>query len=84
MSNPTKAGTVSRPARSTVELIQQLKKIAGDRSVVVDETELLVYECDALTLFKNKPDVVVFATTTEQVAAIVRLAWPAPTEGAAP
>ncbi len=56
------------------ELIQQLMAIAGDASVVADETELLVYECDALTLFKNKPDAVVFASTTEQVAAIVRLA----------
>ena len=56
------------------EIIQQLKNIAGAQSVVADETELLVYECDALTLFKKKPDVVVFPTTTEQVAAIVRLA----------
>ena len=56
------------------EIIQQLRKTVGDESVVADETELLVYECDAFTLFKSKPDVVVFATTTEQVAAIVRLA----------
>ncbi len=56
------------------ELIQQLRDIVGKDCVVADETELLVYECDALTLFKRKPDAVVFATTTEQVAAIVRLA----------
>jgi glycolate oxidase subunit GlcD len=56
------------------ELIHQLRKIVGDHSIVADETELLVYECDALTLFKKKPDVVVFATTAEQVASIVRLA----------
>ena len=56
------------------EIIQKLGTIVGIESVVVDETELLVYECDALTLFKKKPDVVVFATTTEQIAAIVRLA----------
>jgi len=56
------------------EVIQQLRQIAGAASVVVDATELLVYECDALTLFKSKPDVVVFADTTEQVAAIVRRA----------
>ena len=35
------------------ELIQQLTKIVGKSSVVVDDTELLVYECDALTLFRN-------------------------------
>jgi glycolate oxidase subunit GlcD len=56
------------------ELIEQLKNIVGAQSIVVDETELLVYECDALTLFKRKPDVVVFPTTTDQIAAIVRLA----------
>ena len=56
------------------EIIQALKKIVGDEFVVADETELLVYECDALTLFRNKPDVVVFATTTTQVAAVVKLA----------
>ncbi len=56
------------------EIIQQLKQIVGADSVIVDDTELLVYECDALTLFKHKPDVVVFATKTEQVAAIVKLA----------
>jgi glycolate oxidase subunit GlcD len=56
------------------EVIQQLRQIAGAASVVADPTELLVYECDALTLFKHKPDIVVFAATTEQVAAIVQLA----------
>jgi glycolate oxidase subunit GlcD len=56
------------------EIIQALKKIVGDDLVVADETELLVYECDALTLFRNKPDVVVFATNTTQVAAVVKLA----------
>ncbi len=57
------------------EIIQQLTQIAGSASsVVCDETELLVYECDALTLFRNKPDVVVFAANTRQVAEIVKLA----------
>jgi len=56
------------------EIIKKLKAIVGDDCVVSDETELLVYECDALTLFRNKPDVVVFVTRTEQVAAVVRLA----------
>ena len=49
-------------------------KLLGRARVVVDETELLVYECDALTFFKNKPDVVVFPRNAEQVAQIVRVA----------
>lgn len=56
------------------EIVRKLRQILDKPSIIDDETELLVYECDALTLFKNKPDVVVFPRTTEQVAAIVRLA----------
>lgn len=51
-----------------------LREILGSAGVVNDETELLVYECDALTLFKNRPDVVVFPRTTDQIARIVRVA----------
>jgi len=56
------------------EVITRLRQILGVPAVTQDETDLLVYECDALTLFKNKPDVVVFPRTTEQVAQIVRIA----------
>ena len=56
------------------EVIKKLREILGGPAVIEDETELLVYECDALTLFKSKPDAVVFPWTTEQVAQIVRLA----------
>ena len=56
------------------EVISRLRQILGAPGVTDDETDLLVYECDALTLFKNKPDVVVFPQTTEQVAQIIRVA----------
>ena len=56
------------------KLIDKLRQILGPSAVIDDETELLVYECDALTLFRNKPDVVVLPRTSEQVAQIVRLA----------
>jgi glycolate oxidase subunit GlcD len=56
------------------EVIGKLRQIFGPAGVVEDETELLVYECDGLPLFKNRPDVVVFAQTTEQVAKAVRVA----------
>ena len=35
MPKSTKAGTVSRPARSTVELIQQLKEAGELRAMIV-------------------------------------------------
>ena len=56
------------------EIIHRLKEIVGEAGATDDETELLVYECDALALFKHRPDAVVFPTTTEQVSAIVRVA----------
>src|SRR5437660_11246266 len=56
------------------EIITRLRQILKPTAVVDDETELLVYECDGLPLFKNKPDVVVFPTTAGQVAQIVRIA----------
>jgi len=56
------------------EITAKLRRILEPASIVEDETELLVYECDGLPLFKHKPDIVVFPATTEQVAQIVRVA----------
>ena len=56
------------------EIINKLRRILDSARVVEDETELLVYECDGLPLFKKRPDVVVFPKTTEEVAQIVRVA----------
>jgi len=56
-------------------LLQQFRRIVGDDGVVSDRDELLVYECDAYTLEKNLPNVVVLPSTTEEVAAIVKLCY---------
>jgi glycolate oxidase subunit GlcD len=56
------------------EVANRLRRILDSARVVEDETELLVYECDGLPLFKNRPDVVVFPTTAEEVARVVRVA----------
>lgn len=52
---------------------EQLKSIVGADGVLTSDQELLVYECDAYTLEKKTPDVVVLPRTTEEVSAIVRL-----------
>ena len=57
----------------TTETIQQLRQIVGDDGVISDRDELLVYECDAYTLEKNLPNVVVLPRTTEEVSAVVKL-----------
>ena len=56
------------------DVVSKLRRVLDSTRVVEDETELLVYECDGLPLFKNRPDVVVFPKTTEEVAQVVRIA----------
>jgi glycolate oxidase len=53
--------------------IQSLKQICGPESVLAGRDEALVYECDAYTIQKDLPEVVVLPTSTEQVSAVVRL-----------
>ncbi|MEY4396115.1 MAG: hypothetical protein RL595_3364 [Planctomycetota bacterium] len=52
-------------------LFDRLESIVGPGAMITSSSELLVYECDGFTIEKNKPDVVVFPTTTDQVAEIV-------------
>jgi glycolate oxidase len=57
---------------SSTTLIDRLRSIVGPGSLLTNPSELLVYECDAFTIEKNKPDVVVFPTSTEQVVEIIK------------
>src|SRR5216684_5605199 len=59
-------------ATTIAPLIERLRAIVGPEAVLTSASDLLVYECDGFTIDKNKPDVVVFPTTTEQVVQIVR------------
>src|SRR5438105_6203329 len=64
---------------STTGLVQwpsaldRLRAIVGADALLTSPSELVVYECDGYTIEKNRPDVVVFPTTTEQLAAIVKV-----------
>jgi glycolate oxidase len=55
------------------EAIQKLRKIAGDDAVLHQPQDLMLYEYDG-SVEKSTPDCVVLPRTTEQVAAIVKLA----------
>src|SRR5881396_2322089 len=57
----------------TPKLIQELRRIVGEKNVISGDDELLVYECDAYTLEKHLPGVVVLPRTPAQVAAVVQL-----------
>ena len=54
------------------ELSKHLRAICDEDSVITDEQELLVYECDAYTLQKKLPSAVVLPQSTEEVVATVR------------
>jgi len=58
---------------ATDTFLDQLRDIVTRDSVIDDASELIVYECDGYVVEKQVPDVVVFPTTTAQVADIVKL-----------
>ena len=52
--------------------LAELVSIVGKANVISRAEDLLVYECDAYTLEKNLPTVVVLPNSTEEVARVVR------------
>src|ERR1043166_8491411 len=62
----------SVPVVST-DFIDALRQIAGADGVISNPDELLVYECDAFTMEKNLPNVVVLPRSTDEVVAVVKL-----------
>ncbi len=55
-------------------LRRELEQIVGADGVITDPVQLLAYDCDAYTIEKSLPTVVVLPQSTNQVAAIVKLA----------
>lgn len=53
--------------------MRELVDVVGPNRILCMKNEVLVYECDGQTLFKNPPDLVVFPTSTEEVSKIVRI-----------
>ncbi len=53
-------------------LIDELVGILGRDAVVDAPDQVIVYECDGLTIDRNAPRAVVFPTTTAQVSAVVK------------
>ena len=54
------------------DLIDNLSAIAGRENVLSKPDELLVYECDGLPQHKHRPRAVVFPSSTDETAAIMR------------
>src|SRR5262245_61035181 len=60
------------PTAVASPLIDRMRSIVGSTNVLSSPSDLLVYECDGFTIEKNKPDVVVFPNSTEQIVAVVK------------
>lgn len=53
-------------------LAASLRRIVGEANVISRREDLLVYECDAYTLEKNLPQLVVLPGSSDEVAQVVR------------
>ncbi|MEM1427608.1 MAG: FAD-binding protein, partial [Cyanobacteria bacterium P01_H01_bin.130] len=54
-------------------IVRDFEAALGKQSVTRRKEELLVYECDGLTSYRQRPAVVVLPRTTEQVAEAVKI-----------
>lgn len=58
----------------SADLIKALKAVVGAENVLTDAFDLSLYDADAETLDTASPDLVVLPASTEEVAAVVKLA----------
>jgi glycolate oxidase len=62
----------SQAQRNWQPIATAFAAIVGVKNVIRRKEELLVYECDGLTSYRNRPELVVLPRSTEEVAAIVK------------
>ncbi|GFZ91696.1 glycolate oxidase subunit GlcD [Okeania sp. KiyG1] len=55
------------------QIAKQFEAVVGKKGVVQRKEELLVYECDGLASYRQRPALVVLPRTTEQVAEAVKI-----------
>ncbi|CBN55562.1 MULTISPECIES: glycolate oxidase subunit GlcD [Kamptonema] len=59
--------------RNWKPIVKEFETVLGKNGVVQRREELLVYECDGLTSYRQRPALVVLPKTTEEVAAAVKI-----------
>jgi glycolate oxidase len=76
MSSPSRVSPAPDPVPvpAPPSVVQQLAAVVGAAHVIHEAVDLRTYECDALTSFRASPSVVVLPGSTEEVAAVVRIA----------
>jgi glycolate oxidase len=62
------------PAAVPRDVAAKIVAAVGERHCISDPSELSTYECDGLLSFRVRPGLVVLPGSTEEVAAVVRLA----------
>lgn len=62
-----------QPQNPWKPIIEEFEAILGKDGVVQRKEELITYECDGLTSYRQRPAVVVLPRTTEQVASVVKI-----------
>ncbi|WP_414577038.1 glycolate oxidase subunit GlcD [Anabaena sp. CCY 9402-a] len=65
--------TQDKQQRNWKPIIKAFEAVLGTNGVVQRREELITYECDGLTSYRQRPPVAVLPRTTEQVAAIVKI-----------
>jgi len=65
--------TQEKQQRNWKPIIKQFEAVVGKNGVVQRREELLTYECDGLTSYRQRPALVVLPRTTEQVAEAVKI-----------
>lgn len=59
--------------RNWKPIIAQLAAVVGNKGIIQRREELITYECDGLTSYSQRPDLVILPKTTAQVAAAVEI-----------
>lgn len=59
--------------RNWKPIIKQFEAVLGKNGVVQRREELITYECDGLTSYRQRPAIVVLPRTTEQVSEVVKI-----------
>lgn len=65
--------TQDKQQRNWKPILKQFEAVVGKNGVVQRREELITYECDGLTSYRERPAVVVLPRTTEQVAEVVKI-----------
>ena len=65
--------TQNKKQRNWKPIIKEFEAVLGKKGVIKRREELITYECDGLSSYRQRPEVAVLPRTTEQVAAVVKI-----------